>query len=166
MPLVDSLDMRGRLIIRTRNRQDAVVEEITADNAIVYTGRELVAYLFTGQPHTVSITPISHLALGSDGTAVHPKAEDTALKAEALRLPIGKMDIQKAQDDSTARAKVTITTELDFAVPSDRDSLELREAGLFNGEDRETSVMYNRVVFPVITKTKEFALTFIWEITF
>jgi len=166
MPLRDSLDMRGRLIIRARNRQDTIVEEMVADNAIVYTGRELVAYLFTGQTHAASITPISHLALGSDGTAVHPKAEDTALKAEALRLPIGKMDIQKAQDDSTARAKVTITTELDFAVPSEGESLELREAGLFSGSDPAQSVMYNRVVFPVITKTKEFALTFIWEITF
>ena len=162
---VDSLDMRGRLIVRKRNRQDTVLEEMTADNAIVYTGRELVAYLLTGQTHAANTTPISHLALGSDGTDVDPK-KDTALKAEALRLPIGKMDIQEAKDGSTTRAKVTITTELDFAVPSDRDSLELREAGLFNGEDRETSVMYNRVVFPVITKTKEFALTFIWEITF
>src|SRR5215831_2797909 len=116
MPLVDCLDMRGRLIIRTRNRQDTVVEEMMADNAIVYTGRELVACLFTGQAPAARTTPISHLALGSDGTAVQPKAEDTALKAEALRLLIGKIDIQKAQDDSPARAKVTITTELDFAV--------------------------------------------------
>jgi hypothetical protein len=165
MPLVDSLDMRGRLIIRTRNRRDTVVEEMVADNAIVYTGRELVAYLFTGQTHAASTTPISHLALGSDGTTVNPTG-DTALKAEALRLPIGKMDVQEARDGDTTRARVTVTIELDFAVPQDRDSLELREAGLFNGGDRETSVMYNRVVFPVITKTKEFALTFIWEITF
>ncbi|HSX81747.1 MAG TPA: hypothetical protein VLQ80_24680 [Candidatus Saccharimonadia bacterium] len=166
MPLVDSLEMRGRLIVRKRNRQDTVVEEMMADNAIVYTGRELVAYLFTGQANpAASITPISHLALGSDGTAVHPQ-DDTALKAEALRLAIGKMDVQEAQDGSATRAKVTITTELDFAVPSDKDSLELREAGLFNGSDPTQSVMYNRVVFPVITKTKEFALTFIWEITF
>jgi hypothetical protein len=96
---------------------------------------------------------------------VNPQ-EDTALKAEALRLPIGTMDVQEAQDGNTTRARVTITTELDFAVPQDRDNLELREAGLFNGSDPAQSVMYNRVVFPVITKTKEFALTFIWEITF
>jgi hypothetical protein len=166
MPLRDSLDMRGRLIIRKHNRQDTVVEEMMADNAIVYTGRELVAYLFTGQVNSAaSTTPISHLALGSDGTAVDPK-DDTALKAEALRLAIGQMDVQEVQDSSTTRARVTITTELDFAVPHNRDSVELREAGLFNGAARETSVMYNRVVFPVITKTKEFALTFIWEITF
>ena len=166
MPLRDSLDMRGRLIIRKHHRQDAVVEEMMADNAIVYTGRELVAYLFTGQVNSAaSTTPISHLALGSDGTAVNPQ-DDTTLKAEAHRLPIGKMDVQEARDGNTPRAKVTITTELDFAVPQDRDSLELREAGLFNGSDPEQSVMYNRVVFPVITKTKEFALTFIWEITF
>jgi hypothetical protein len=166
MPLRDSLEMRGRLIIRTRNRQDAVVEEMMADNAIVYTGRELVAYLFTGQVNAAASTaPVSHLALGSDGTGVNPQ-EDTALKAEALRLPIGTMDVQEAQDGNTTRARVTITTELDFAVPQDRDNLELREAGLFNGSDPAQSVMYNRVVFPVITKTKEFALTFIWEITF
>ena len=78
----------------------------------------------------------------------------------------GGGDCAGVKPGSTTRARVTITTELDFAVPQDRDSLELREAGLFNGSDPAQSVMYNRVVFPVITKTKDFALTFIWEITF
>jgi hypothetical protein len=38
---------------------------------------------------------------------------------------------------------------------------------LFTGErDSKTAVMYNRVVFPVISKSADFKLTLIWEILF
>ena len=39
---------------------------------------------------------------------------------------------------------------------------ELREAGLFT----EDGVMYNRVTFDTITKSDQFKLTLVWEITF
>ncbi len=40
----------------------------------------------------------------------------------------------------------------------------LTEAGIFNSEDG--GVMYNRVVFPEITKTDKFTLSLIWKISF
>ena len=38
----------------------------------------------------------------------------------------------------------------------------LKEAGLFTDDN----VMYNRVTFGAITKTTQFKLTLVWEITF
>lgn len=155
MKLAETCSMQGRLTLQKRNVRAELVEELVADNDIVLTGRELVARLFINQPGD----PISHIALGSDDTAVNPVA-DTQLKRELFRKAIGTAELKATEDASHAR--VTITTELDFHEANG----ELREAGLFNSADPDNSVMYNRVVFPVITKTTDFQLTLMWEITF
>jgi hypothetical protein len=66
---------------------------------------------------------------------------------------------------------VTLRAELDFQEPppnADDSPHLLTEAGLFTSDDPAdaTGVMYNRVVFPVISKTTDFKLTLIWEIIF
>lgn len=155
MKLVESLMMQGRLTLQIRNNQAELVEEIVADNDIVYSGREMVARLFINEPSA----PISHIALGSGDKAVDP-ANDAQLQHEIFRKAIGQAALSHTEDSQ--HAKVTITTELDFHEANG----ELREAGLFNAADPENSAMYNRVVFPVITKTTDFQLTLIWEVTF
>jgi len=155
MKLTDSLDMQGRLTLQKLDVRATLVEEIVADNAIVFTGRELVAKRFVDTP----VDPISHLALGSGDTPVNP-ATDTQLAHEIFRKKIESIEVTPTAD--AQHAKVTLTVELDFHEANG----ELREAGLFNAADPERSVMYNRVVFPVISKTTDFQLTLVWDITF
>jgi hypothetical protein len=155
MKLAEALSMHGRLTLQKRNARAELVEKIVADNDIVYTGREMVAKLFINK----ASAPISHIALGSGDKAVDP-LNDTQLQDEIFRKAIGQATLSSTED--SPNAKVTITTELDFHEANG----ELREAGLFNAADPENSAMYNRVVFPVITKTTDFQLTLIWEVTF
>lgn len=160
MKILDTLEMKGRLTIYRREPGGGTVVAVAADNAIVLSGRELVAQLFISEP----VHPISHIAVGSDGTAVNPDA-DTRLKQELFRAPIASVQSPpevKIVDAEGRKARVTISVALDY----DHANGELREAGLFNSDDPEHSVMYNRVVFPVITKTSDFQLTLVWDITF
>ncbi|OLT60055.1 hypothetical protein [Moorena bouillonii] len=163
MKIAESLDMKGRLTIQTYNPQDQLVQEVKADNSIVYTGRELVAKLFTNQ----TIDPIRYIALGTGNTAVNP-ATDTQLGKEVFRkelkpFDLGK-DLKKTEEDDK-KCKITLSVDLDFGEP-DKQPVELTEAGLFNSKKKDQGIMYNRVTFPKITKSENFKLTLVWEILF
>ena len=58
------------------------------------------------------------------------------------------------------RVKLRLIGQLD----TDNCNGQLKEAGLFTQDD--SPIMYNRVTFDTITKSEEFKLTLIWEITF
>jgi hypothetical protein len=159
MRVHDDIDMRGRLILQKRNAANEIIEELTAHNTIVLSGRDLVAKQFINEP----IEPISHVAVGTGSTEV--KATDTALASELFRKPINDIDPSvHLTTTSDNKKKVMITADLDFSEANGA----LTEAGLFNAEDASdpNGVMYNRVVFPPINKTTDFKLTLIWEIVF
>ena len=156
MKVSEAIDMQGRLTLQKRNSANEILEEMAVKNDIVLSGRDLVAKLFINE----TIDPISHIAVGTGTTTVNPTA-NAALEIELFRKPISPIDpTQHLTTTVDNRKKVTITAELDFSEANG----PLTEAGLFNaGTD---GVMYNRVVFPTITKTSDFKLTLLWEITF
>lgn len=171
MKIADSLDMKGRLTLQTYNPAGQLITEVKANNFIVYTGRDLVAKLFLNQP----IDPIQYLAVGTGTQPVDP-INDTGLGQEVFRKPLKPLDLTKDLVDTAIQTiptdggsvnqqnrLVRVSTDLDFLEPSDQD-YALTEAGLFNAPEGGT--MYNRVVFPVITKSKDFKLTLVWEIVF
>jgi hypothetical protein len=174
MNVSDSLDMRGRLTLQKFDTRGQLLEEIKANNSIVYTGRDLVAKLFLN----VGIKPISHVAVGTGAGEVDP-FKDELLKAEVYRIAIKPVDLSKQLMDyeetvtangstttqKTVRRKVIISADLPETEPQG-EPWELREAGLFNEKEPNKGVMYNRVVFPTVTKTKDFKLTLVWEIIF
>ncbi|EPF21354.1 MAG: hypothetical protein EWV58_21975 [Microcystis aeruginosa Ma_MB_F_20061100_S19] len=156
MGLSENLDMKGKLTVQKRDKSNKIVEQISASNNIVLSGRDLVAKLFINE----QIAPISHVAVGIGTTKVDPKT-DTNLNTELFRKAITKIDpTQDLTITDGGKIKVKITTELDFNEANDY----LTEAGLFNANTG--GVMYNRVVFPPINKTNDFKLTLIWEILF
>ncbi|WP_334849484.1 hypothetical protein [Nostoc sp.] len=172
MKMSDELDMQGRLQIKTFNRDDELITEVKANNFIVYTGRDLVAQLFLGQ----KIDPVRYLAVGTGNLAVNPVI-DNKLQTEVFRKQIKAIDLSKdlsdtpevtitkeGRDIKQKNRKVIISADLDFKEPGDQ-TYELKEAGLFNAA-KDGGVMYNRVVFPVVTKTPDFKLTLVWEIIF
>jgi hypothetical protein len=137
-------------------KSNQIVEQISANNNIVLSGRDLVAKLFINE----QIAPISHVAVGTGTTKVDPKT-DTNLNTELFRKAITKIDpTQNLTTTIDGKKKVKITTELDF----NEANGALTEAGLLNAN--AGGVMYNRVVFPAINKTNDFKLTLIWEILF
>lgn len=177
MKIADELDMRGRLQIKKFNSDGELITELKADNFIVYTGRALVAKLFLGKELLLGeeIAPIKYIAVGTGELAVNP-VTDSKLQAEVFRKQIKTIDPLKDLSDTPEvtvtkegkqiqqkNRKVIISADLDFKEPGD-ETYELKEAGLFNAA--EGGVMYNRVVFPVVTKTPDFKLTLVWEIIF
>jgi hypothetical protein len=179
MKIAEELAMKGRLTIQKLNHDGQLLEEIKADNWIVYTGRDLVAQLFI-KPK--DIPPIQYLAVGTGSNPVDP-IKDTKLQAEVFRKKINPVDLSKDLQDTPEKdvpvdngsikqknRLVRISADLDFAEPdpskNNNKPYELREAGLFNAEAASGGIMYNRVVFPPISKTKDFKLTLIWEIIF
>lgn len=147
--------MSGRLTLILRDRDGKIISQQEVDNTIVNSGRELVAKLFSGEPNSNSKPPIqciSHIAVGTGTANANP--EDTRLENEVCRKPI-TVDI--------TGSTVKLTAELE---PEDAKDNALAEAGTFNSDKPENSIMYNRVTFKEINKTGDFKLSLIWEIKF
>ncbi|MFQ4135467.1 hypothetical protein PGN35_004035 [Nodosilinea sp. PGN35] len=184
MYLTDSLAMKGRLHIQRFDRAGQLINVVAANNAIVFTGRNLVAQLFAG---VQGVAPITHLAVGTGDTAVQADT-DTTLSKEVLRKPLKAFDAARdltssvlmlptpsaanpAQPETSyksSRIRFSADLELNDLDPASNSGQPyiLKEAGLFNAAGLNTGVMYNRVVFPGIPKTNDFKLTLVWEILF
>ena len=124
------------------------------DNLITDAGKHLVANLFAG---TFTGPFEMFIAVGLDGT----KAEPTDTK---LRDPIDN------KDGTTATAVVsgslaTVKATLPMTDDGD-DTLELKEAGIRITAAGIEPVLYNRVTFPVVSKSSNLEMTLSWEVTF
>jgi hypothetical protein len=152
----ESIDMKGRLTIHLENEAGEIVQSLAADNAIVLTGRDLVAQLFTGisKPN-----PISHIAIGTGTTPVNDTTDKT-LETEVFRKAIQPITLEHITTVGN-RQRVFVSADITFKEAVDQ---LLTEAGIFNAA--EGGLMYNRVVFPPLKKTDSMKLTLVWEILF
>ncbi|MEN8445229.1 MAG: hypothetical protein ABG776_09500 [Cyanobacteria bacterium J06555_13] len=166
----DALDMRGRLSLHAFDRAGNPIGTTKANNSIVYTGRDLVAQLFLDE----ELKPVRYIAVGTGSKKVEPDI-DTQLQNEIFRKKLKKVDLTKdlmdinieTQKDPYTSRKIILSADLDFEEPATQpngDPHKLTEAGLFNA--KSGGIMYNRVIFPSISKTKDFKLTLVWEIIF
>lgn len=163
MALTDHVDMQGFLTIQIHDLSQHLMEEVKVKNDIVTDGREIVAKQFAG----IEVDTISHLAVGTGGIKdddtkkdVNP-TQDKALTTEVSRKEFSKTPVVEQMGDGHWKVIVETTLEQDEA-----NDEKLSEAGLFNGEDKNSSKMYNRVTFKPINKSKDFTLTLKWEIIF
>jgi hypothetical protein len=154
-------EMRGRLTLRVSDGEGRTLYERPQKNRIVTSGRMLVAHLFGGVESGATPTQVTHMAVGTNGTA--PADGDQALKSQRSgRKEIGEVGYEEFPEGGVARVRARLTAEFDFDEANGNDPL--REAGVFN--EAEDGVMYNRVVFDPVTKTDAFKLTLIWDIVF
>jgi YD repeat-containing protein len=157
MKITESIEPKGQLTLQMWDAQGALVNERTHNNSILLTGRDLVAKRFA-MPNLID--PISHVAVGTGTDATVPTVTEE-LTAEVFRKQVNNfVPAQHITTTGDDKKKVTFSCDLDFS----EANAVLTEAGLFNAASNGT--MYNRVVFPPVTKTNAFKLTLIWEITF
>ncbi len=154
MKITEAIDMKGRLSLHLENRAGEV-QTMAADNAIVLSGRNLVANLFAG---ISGVKFISHIAVGTGTSPVDPE-KDIALSKEILRKAFNKVTTQSITNVK-GRTQVLVSADFGF----DEANGSLTEAGIFNAD--KDGIMYNRVFFQPVNKTKEFKLTLVWEILF
>ena len=157
MSLRESLELAGRLTLRMSDREGRVVHEAVAHNDITIHGRDLVARLFNAELAATPIPRVTQIGLGSGGGAFDPEAN--GLERELGFTPITTFENETVVEGGRSRKRLRLTGEL---AEGDVNG-ELREAGLFTEDGK---VMYNRVTFATITKTDQFKLTLVWEITF
>jgi hypothetical protein len=154
--------MRGQVTLQLTDNAGRVVYQQRCANRIVTSGRRLVSEMFTGQFSGAPPVPVSHIAVGSGGTA--PSDADAALEAQrGVRNAITNVTQAQFLDAGVMRLRATLQTVFDFD-QANNPSVPLREAGIFTAETG--GVMYNRVVFEPVTKTNAFRLTLFWEIIF
>jgi hypothetical protein len=163
----ETLDIRGAVTVHLVDAAGAVVLRQHRRNQIVLTGRRLVAQLFGGVGAGTPPGQVTHVAVGTDGTA--PTDGDVALKAErSPRNPITSVTYTDFDDHpapngpTVRRTRVSLTAVFDFDQVNGADPL--REAGLFTAA--AGGVMYNRVILDAVTKTNAFKLTVLWDIVF
>lgn len=150
MAITERHGMSGILTITARDRLGNIVERRRVNNAITLAGKALMAEIFTGGLPSV---PRLFVAAGTDGTEV--RETDTELGGLAL-----EAIAETENRENVVRVNVTL--------PSDDTAMEiaLREAGIRIHLHNREPVLYNRVVFPVITKTGSLDMTMSWEVTF
>lgn len=153
----DDLHIAGRLTLRKMTLDGEVVQEITAHNDITMAGRGLVARLFNKDNNAVDVSRVSKIMVGKSPDKFDPK--QTALSNKVGETPISKVETSEVLD-STGRSRVLLRLVGELAEDNANDAL--REAGLFTSD----GVMYNRVTFDTVTKSKQFKLTLVWEILF
>lgn len=174
------LSPTGRLHLVLRDpRTQRVIEARTVPNLVTTAGRALLADLLTGAAQGIARI---ELAVGSglaeDETEPTPPAPgDTELRNELLRVDteLEASSVAVLGEGQPPRSITAISAVLEAQLGG--EALALREAGLVmtrlagngNGEgegEPETEILYNRVVFPLITKEPELQMSLTWEVIF
>jgi hypothetical protein len=159
--MYERIDARGVLTVRLTDRAGRVCLEGRYGNRIVRSGRLMVAQQFAPLAGTPVPGPIGFIGVGTDSTAAADA--QTTLVAERLRKPITSQRYEDFVDATgAARVRVVLTTLFDYNDAN--GSAPLTEAGSFTAATN--GVMYNRVVFPAVTKTNAFQLTLLWNVEF
>lgn len=148
--------LAGRLRITLHDPDGRVVGERRVDNLITSAGRALLGRLLTGGAQ-LDVTQV-RIAIGT-GTA-EPSVTDTAL---AARVAAAAATAAPPQADGT-QMKVVVTATIpgsgvEQAQPVTEAGIELTPAG-------GGTVLYNRVVFPPINRTRSLDMTLSWEVLF
>ena len=159
----ETIDMRGELYLQLIDADGQIVHQQHRKNRIVTGGRQLVAQMFAGRTDNTLPKKVTSIGVGDDGT--EPSDGDTALLKERIRKPIQSVEYTEYDElvsgKNVRRVRVKVQTELDYE-EANNTTTPLQEAGIFN----EDNVMYNRVVFEPVKKTKSFKLMLVWEVTF
>ena len=150
-------DLEGKVKIFLKNKSGHILARRSVHNAIVNTGREMVANLFANQQSN----KILKVGVGTSGTPISP---DQTIDSRSF-LAFTEIENQELLVDVQAnRARFRFSSTFGATETVE----QLREAGvIFSDTDINIpDVLYNGVTFSVIDKREGDVLTLNWEITF
>lgn len=142
----DNLKIKGRLSYQLFDESGNMKEEFEGPNLVVTVGLNFLASLLGGSAPTL----MSHMAIGSSGTA--PAPSDTALGTELGRVALS----------STSPSGANVIYQATF--PPGTGTGTIAEAGLFNAGAGGT--MLSRSTSISVIKAAGDTLNIIWTITF
>ena len=148
--------MRAQLRVELTDREGRLVTAREAHNAVLRSGAELLARLFSGQG-----TGITHMAVGGSDA---PESENfaTASLEGATEVAIPPEAFQVDPPDPVKRV---VRVRVRATVPSAGAVGTIREAALVS-RSGNAATLYNRVVFAPIEKANDHELTLFWDVGF
>lgn len=158
--------MKGFLILTLKDKQQGIFAERRGGNAVMRSGGEILARLFSGQG-----AGITHMGVGTSDEINADNFANTALSNEAVG------DIPALQGETLTAipneaftiipddVKRVIRVRLRATLPATAAVGTIREAGLLS-VGTEASTLYNRIVFDPVVKGDDHELTMFWEVSF
>lgn len=161
MAIKEKNSLGGRLSIILRDQSGMVLDRRHGINLITIAGKNLLAKYFTGN---VVGKPELAIAVGGSSEGDKVKEEDTALTNQLDQTAATVPSIEEIDEDGTRRVVATVTAILP-ATGKDTEQ-EIKEAGILITPPNADPVLYNRVIFPVVTRTGNMEMTLTWEVLF
>jgi hypothetical protein len=157
MPPSEHTSIQGLLTLELRDERGALVERRHVKNLITHDGKLLLARLLGGKT-SGAVT----IAIAVGRTATAPALDQKALLDKATEAPAEMNDPVIEGERVRANVRATIPQGGDPNVV-----LPLTEAGILVrvGAD-QNGVLFNRVTFPVISKSSTMSLLLSWDLTF
>ena len=159
MAIKERQGIRGRLTIELRNSEGKRVDGLVVNNVITMAGKGLLAQMFTGAAQG---RPELSIAVGKGDSVA--SADDTALENKVDEAVATTPPIRFEEDEGEQKVVATVTATL----PATGTGIEqqLSEAGVIIRLPGQDPVLYNRVTFPVVTKTENLEMAMTWEVMF
>jgi len=152
--------MSGHLTIVLRDHRGQVVAQHQVNNLITTAGKTLVAELFTG---ALQGGLEFFIAVG-DGTGKEA-ATDTDLRHRLDKAAAATPEIRSVNKEGQQQVVAKVEATL-LALGADQQPQSLSEAGILITLPNGREVLYNRVTFPVVTRTSILDMTLTWEVLF
>jgi hypothetical protein len=141
-----------------------LVLERRHSNLVTLVGRQLLAEMLTGAK---AYKAMELVVGGPDETT--PTIPEEQLEDQDLENPKKTVDVQIAPPgEQPVDGAPRIVTAISGTLPAEPggEDIVMTEAGIRVTRDDDSKVLYNRVVFPVITKQADLQMTLTWDVIF
>ena len=159
MTMKEQHGLGGCLHIVLRDRSGAVHERRQIRNLITTAGKMLLANYFSG---IILGKPELAIAVGSSDDDVSEADTSLINQVEKVEATVPSVDVKEEGGVERVVAKVTAT----LPATEGEEQQQLKEAGILITPPNADPVLYNRVVFPVVTRTGNMEMTLTWEVMF
>ena len=165
----ESHGIAGRLHVELLDIHGRIIQHHYFDNLITKSGRKLIAQYLAGEVGQISKLEIAVGAKQDNVDTPEPQYQDNKLHNEIKRIEAHPSTPE--DDQENPRQLIRVKADLE-ALTKEETEQKLCEAGIFitvkkkEGEEERAPVLYNRVTFPVITRTQSVSMKLAWELIF
>lgn len=159
MAFQEDCGVSGRVCIIVRDRLGHIVETQKVKNVVTLEGRKLLGSCFAGR---AALTGRMKMAVGTGSTPA--RVADTSLVAESTRVDAFVPDLSVEDENGTLR--VILRVNATFPALTSDVVEGLREAGIWLEQPGKDAVLFNRVVFPVVSRSSGLEISLSWEVLF
>jgi hypothetical protein len=164
MTFRDQAQPRGRVLLTLHDATGRIHLQQRIPNLITTAGRSMLANMFISQLRIKRLD----MVIGEGDTA--PAIGDVALTTPVDRQAANHKEpgdgTEEDEEAGFTRAIRTISATFNVREDPAAQDQTIQEAGILAVLDDDSEVLYNRVVFGLITRSPKLALTLDWDVLF